>query len=163
MAVLRKRDAMIYTQKQIDRFWSNVDIREPDECWPWKRSKHPGGYGQVGLVVDGNSRVHKAHKVAWEINRDTRLPLWLRARHSCDNRLCCNPHHVVVQPDHITGVDLPRGIHGERHGRAKLTEQQARLIKYRLNLLTTREVADAFNIAYHTVWDIRRNITWRHI
>ncbi len=153
----------MYTQKQIDRFWSNVDMGGTDQCWPWKRSQHPGGYGQVALLIDGQNRVHKAHKVAWEIHHGKRLPMWQRVKHSCGNRLCCNPHHVVLTDSVEPSGETINQARGESHGKAKLTEKQARLIKYKLNLLTTRDIADAFSVAYHTVWDLRKGITWKHI
>ena len=152
----------MYKQTQIDRFWSNVDVAGTDRCWPWKRSRHQGGYGQVALLVDGKNRVHKAHKVAWEIHNGNSLPMWQRVWHSCDNRICCNPHHIItstVEPSD-QGVTQARG---EGHGKAKLTEKQARLIKYRLNLLSTRDIAEAFSVSGHTIWDLRHGITWKHI
>ena len=78
---------MIYSAKQIDRFWNNVELGERDECWPWKRSQLENGYGQVSLRVDGHDRILKAHKVAWEIRYNTRLAFGVRAGH---NRQPCN-------------------------------------------------------------------------
>ncbi len=149
---------MIYTQRQVDRFWNNVAVGEPDECWPWKRSS-VNGYGQVSLKVNDSARILKAHKVAWELHNDQRLSIFDRATHSCGNKLCCNPHHVIVD----STPDVPAGVRGEKHGNAKLTARQVKLIKYRLNALTTREIADTMRVSYGTIWDIRRLITWRHI
>ncbi len=149
---------MIYTQRQVDRFWNNVEVGEPEACWLWKLSAVKG-YGQVGLKVGDNARILKAHKVAWEIHNDKPLALNARATHSCDNQLCCNPRHVVVDDT----PDLPAGVRGEKHGNAKLTARQVRLIKYRLNALTTREIATAMSVSFHTIWDIKKGITWRHI
>jgi hypothetical protein len=28
-------------------FWRNVDIKTDDECWEWKLSRTPQGYGRV--------------------------------------------------------------------------------------------------------------------
>ena len=151
-----------YSIIQVCRFWDNVSVGKPSECWNWKRSRHSNGYGQVGLRINGKDRILKAHRVAWEIHNDTLLSPGSRVTHTCDNPLCCNPHHVVVQPLDKVIVNQP-GPRGEKHGRAKLTEKQAMLIKYKLNMLTTREIADSFSVAFHTVWDIRKGITWRHI
>ncbi len=153
----------MYTQVQIDRFWNNVEVGQPDKCWPWKRSTHGSGYGQVGLKIDGKDRVMKAHKVAWEIHNNERLTPFTRVTHSCDNRLCCNPGHVDADLHHLPNPDLPHGMRGEANGRSKLTERQVRIVKYRLNALTTREIADAFSVAFHTIWDIRKGKTWRHV
>ena len=153
----------MYTTKQIDRFWKNVAVGETADCWLWKRSQHSRGYGQVGLRVDGKDNIYKAHKVAWEIHNDQRLPPGTRATHSCDNPLCCNPHHIIVNQNREPFEGTPIGARGESHGMAKLTEKQVRLIKYRLNALTTREIADTMGVSFHTIWDIRQSVTWRHI
>ena len=155
---------MIYTEKQIERFWSNVDILGADECWPWKRSLHSKGYGQVGLRIDGQDKVFKAHKVAWEITHKQRIPAGVHGLHTCDERLCCNPSHIYLQGHPTPGLADDRGVaRGSRNGRAVLSERQAILVKYRLNDLTTREVADTIGVNYNTVWDIRHDKTWRHI
>jgi len=31
------------------RFWSKVDKRGPDECWPWTAASIPGGWGYFYL------------------------------------------------------------------------------------------------------------------
>jgi predicted DNA-binding protein YlxM (UPF0122 family) len=59
--------------------------------------------------------------------------------------------------------ELLAGVRGEKHGNAKLTSSQVRLIKYRLNALSTREIADAMSVSFGTIWDIKKGITWRHI
>jgi len=153
---------MIYTRKQVDRFWNNVAVGKSDECWPWKLSQHSSGYGQVGLRVDGKDRILKAHKVAWEIHNTDRLLPGQRVTHGCGNRLCCNPHHIVV-PLSPPGTTKPVAACGEKHGMAKLTDSKVSIIKYRLTALTTREIATAFSVSFNTIWDIRKRITWRHI
>ncbi len=155
---------MIYSQKQIDRFWNNVAVGGPDDCWNWKLSQHSNGYGQVGLRINAQSKILKAHKVAWEIHHNVRLPHGARAKHTCSNKLCCNPHHVIVSTESVHAAYMKLAhARGEVHGMSKLTERQVKIIKYRLNALTTREVADAFSIGYNTIWDIRKGITWRHV
>lgn len=149
---------MIYSQKQIDRFWANVDVGDAERCWHWKLSTN-SGYGQVAL----GGRILKAHKVAWEIHNDAQIPIEGRATHSCGSRLCCNPRHVVVWPREFLANEGLTGARGESHGNAKLTERQVRLVKYRLNTLTTREIADTMRVSFHTIWDIRKGVTWRHI
>ncbi len=157
----------MYTQTQIDRFWNNVDVSGPDECWPWKRSRHSSGYGQVAIKIDNRERVLKAHKVAWEIHNNELLLLHVRVTHSCGNHLCCNPHHVVIPPHQLQmGAGLSHGMvntRGENNGRSILTERQVRIIKYRLNALTTREIADAFSVSFHAIWDIRKGVTWGYV
>ncbi len=73
----------------IDTFWKNVDIRQFDECWNWKRAISDNGYG----VVYFNKKNTYAHRVAYA---DQISPI-LKGKvvdHLCRNRACCNPSHL---------------------------------------------------------------------
>jgi hypothetical protein len=76
-----------------ERFWSKVEQRASDECWPWTRGKS-GEYGSVGHV-EVNGRVVTqvgAHRVAFYLTHG----YWPRvARHTCHNPPCCNPGHII--------------------------------------------------------------------
>src|SRR5690606_8891899 len=55
-------------------------------------------------------------------------------RHTCDNRACCNPAHLLVGTarDNIhDAMDRGRLRIRERHPSAKLTDQDVRDIRYR--------------------------------
>jgi len=95
----------------IERFWSHVDVRGPDECWPWKACRHGQGYG-IFKMTTGVWK--KAHRVAYFLTHGT----WPDAvLHSCDNPPCCNPRHLSagtqllnVADRHAKGRDHhPRG------------------------------------------------------
>lgn len=47
----------------VERFWSKVDRRGPDECWPWTAASNEKGYGRFWL----NGRTVPAHRVAYEL------------------------------------------------------------------------------------------------
>lgn len=75
------------------RFWSKIDRRGPDECWPWlaKAVITTLKYGAVNLqgVVTG------AHRVAYALHNQG-IPEEGVIRHSCDNPKCCNPKHLLA-------------------------------------------------------------------
>jgi hypothetical protein len=76
-----------------DRFWSKVDVRGEDECWPWKAGKLRKGYGcfHIGRTVVG------AHRAAWATQHGRSLPPSdVEVMHSCDNPPCCNPNHLSL-------------------------------------------------------------------
>jgi hypothetical protein len=73
-----------------ERFWSKVDVRGPDECWPWMGRTDDGGYGRF-TVGRGNV---VASRVAWELHNGRSLPEGQKALHSCDNPPCMNPAHL---------------------------------------------------------------------
>jgi hypothetical protein len=72
-----------------ERFWSQVDRRGHDECWPWLGAKDRDGYGQFGI-----GGLHKkAHRVAYQWLRGA-FPEHLTIDHLCLNTPCVNPWHM---------------------------------------------------------------------
>jgi hypothetical protein len=75
-----------------ERFWSYVDKRGPDECWPWTGYTHVGfGYGMISIA--GQHAMLLSHRVALELS-GVKIPEGLGALHKCDNPPCCNPRHL---------------------------------------------------------------------
>ena len=91
------------------RFWSKVQVRGLDECWPWLDKPGADGYGRFN-VGTGLSPV-LAHRFAWvqsvgqTLLEDGPEPdtldhtchnetLACRGGVTCPHRLCCNPYHL---------------------------------------------------------------------
>lgn len=77
------------TPAHAERFWEKVDVRGPDECWPWLAAVNRYGYGKFQLR--GHDR--KAHRVAYELVVGF-IPDGLTIDHLCRERACCNPSHM---------------------------------------------------------------------
>ena len=73
-----------------ERFWSKVDRRGPDECWPWNGSRTPKGYGQIW----SGGRSVPAAQVAWALGNAQPFPEGMEGCHTCDNPPCVNPTHI---------------------------------------------------------------------
>jgi hypothetical protein len=73
-----------------ERFWSKVDKRGPEECWPWTGAHLSNGYGSLGAVHGANQR--GAHRVAFFVAHGHWPSV---ARHTCDNKWCVNAAHIV--------------------------------------------------------------------
>ena len=73
-----------------ERFWSKVDIRGEDECWPWTGADDGHGRGQFYM----NGRKYRSPRIAWSVSNGVPFPDGLLACHSCDNPPCCNPRHI---------------------------------------------------------------------
>lgn len=89
-----------------ERFWSKVDRRGPDECWPWTGALSPKGYGKF-RGADG--RTKQAHRVAYELAVGP-IPAGMTIDHvrsrGCIHRHCVNPAHL----EPVTmGVNVLRG------------------------------------------------------
>lgn len=77
--------------KDKERFWKYVDQRGPTDCWPWKASVRPNGYGQFGV----RGQVFYPHRISYFLAYGP-IPEGLLVLHACDNPPCCAPHHLTV-------------------------------------------------------------------
>jgi len=149
-----------YTPQDISRFWSKVKVAGSNECWLWQAGTNDQGYGTFRL---GN--MNRAHRVSFEITNGP-IPEGLDVLHTCDNPPCVNPHHLWLGTNLDNVIDREtkqRGNHprGESHGRAKLTEEQARYI--RASFECARVLATRFRISKTQVKDIKNKRAWKHI
>lgn len=89
-------------------------------------------------------------------------------RHTCDNKLCINPEHLILgtQLDNIKDmIERNRMPRGSNRPNAKITEKEAAEIKLMLlkTDLTQKEIAKNFGVSYCIVKQIKQGRTWRHV
>jgi len=84
----------VFTYDDAIRFWSTVNIGLSEHCWEWKGHRRTDGYGLFSIQRDGGQRFLKTHRVAFEIFCGP-IPQGLSIRHTCDNRPCVNPTHLL--------------------------------------------------------------------
>lgn len=77
-------------QTLAERFWSKVDRRGADQCWPWTGARDARGYGSIHH--DGRRR--RATQVSWSLANGEAFPEGKCACHTCDNPPCVNPAHL---------------------------------------------------------------------
>ncbi len=75
----------------IEDFWKAVAVGDPLECWEWTGAKNSGGRG----ILRFGSKTITAPRIAYALTKGSFFE-WLYICHTCDNPLCCNPHHMFV-------------------------------------------------------------------
>lgn len=142
----------------MDRFWSKVDIRGVDDCWPWLRSENGHGYG---AFADGGT-MRGAHVVSWERHHGRKVPRGKCVLHRCDYRLCCNYGHLFLGTRRENQQDMKakgRAARGRKNARVKLTDN-AVLAIYCFPAMSHGAIAAKFNTSRETVSQIRRGARW---
>lgn len=149
----------------MQRFWSKVDIRGPDDCWDWTAGQQGSGYGTFGRGTRQEGK-ELAHRMAWELTNGP-IPKGMCICHHCDNKLCCNPEHLFLGSYKENTADMiqkGRQPKGEDHRNAKLKNSDIPRIRELLRRGTPpREIAAEYQVARRTISCINTGATWRHI
>mgnify|MGYP003543178892 FL=1 len=145
----------------LERFNCYVEVRGPEECWPWTGTTAPNGYG----VLTFAGKPHRAHRLSY-LFANGRIGMYSPKRsmsvcHRCDNPNCVNPAHLFVGTDGDNVRDASakgRIQRGEKHYAAKLSEEQ--VLAIRADLRSDRQVALGYEVSSSTVAHIRRDGSW---
>lgn len=86
-------------------------------------------------------------------------------RHTCDNRLCINPEHLLIgtHKDNVSDrVKRGRSAKGEDNGRSKLTESEVLAI-LKDTVTPKMKLAKTYNVDAKAIRDIKNGITWKAV
>ena len=127
-------------------------------CWEWQQSRDTHGYPQStfkGRKITGNRLSYAAFKgsITFKV-----------VRHTCDNRACVNPDHLILGSEADNSADMverERQAYGERNGSANLSAEQA--IAILKDSRTCREIAADYGVWKGTVSAIKTGRTWSKI
>lgn len=150
-------------------------------CWEWSGNRNSQGYGVFTRLIDGQRKVFSAHREAYRIYKGE-PPSGMCVMHTCDNRLCTNPDHLVVgtwadnnrdrslkgRSGSRTYSDAEKArysemLKGSGNALAKLSEAQAAAIKREHPDMSNREVAMLYGVSKAVACHIRTGRSWKHV
>lgn len=152
-------------------------------CQNWTGPINNEGYGVLFLKsvkANGGRQVKSAHRFSYEKYVGP-IPDSMCLMHSCDNRRCVNPAHLSVGTWSENNKDrsikgrsgsktysaedkekYSKMFRGSGNANAKLTEEQAREIKY-CTTMGCAQLAKKFGVSRITVQTIRSGRAWKHV
>lgn len=166
------------SEKYLIRFWSRVDKRGPDECWPWTAALSHG-YGNMSLPVPGGKKEFGANRISLFLKTGNRLE-FLQALHTCDNPPCCNPDHLYAGDERRNILDCiernryrgyfsqdPENSKGANNPNSKLTQDDILEIRkfkgQRMSAAGLAVVLKRFNICSSSFYYIRSETSWKSL
>lgn len=134
----------------LARFWSKVDVRRPGECWEWQNALNSNGYG-IFRPSAGMGTV-RAHRFAYIAVKGDLAPSD-KVRHSCDNPMCCNPHHLLAGTQAQNVADMHE--RGRRKYSSRLTDADVlEVIRLARSGENYRNIAMRFGVSRAWVSDL---------
>jgi len=136
-----------------------------DECWEYQGFLNHDGYAQYS---DEHRCTKRVHRVIYGLHYCEPLSSREVVRHTCDNRSCCNPHHLIkgTQLDNVRDC-VERGRFpnraGECNGRATLNKQTVLDIRkiYSSGMWSYGLLSQLFKVDRTTIAHIIKNRTWK--
>lgn len=152
------QDFFALTQEQkemvISKFQKYYVPGDKKECWMWTGLKYQrsgkngknGGYGRLTFYSLGIDVY--AHRFAWMLRYNTRVPSELYCCHTCDVRDCVNPHHIKIADSRENTLDaVARGRWKNRGKHQMPIEERVKIVQEYISGATGKELKKKYGIS----------------
>jgi len=151
-------------EKLLPKPFEDRYIPEPmSGCFLWLQCLDKDGYAKFGL----NGKTMKGHRYSFELTKGP-IPTGLELRHTCHNKCCVNPNHLLpgthaenMRDEVVAGKTIDRSPKGEDSVASKLTEKQ--VLDIFKDTRYQYVIANEYNVGKTAVWRIKHGATWSHI
>ena len=161
----------MFTQKEIDKFWSRVN--KTDNCWEYTGYRDRDGYGIMYINENNKVKLLGAHRFSVLLHgRD--IPQGYVVMHHCDNPCCVNPQHL--KPATVAENNLDKKLKGRSksvghsmpgslHPHSKLTENDVVTIRTTYQGIHGQlsQIARQYKVTPALIHDIVKRKAWKHI
>ena len=132
----------------MDFIKNNITIDEVTKCWNWNKSLTSAGYGQF----QRDKKYWTTHTFVY-VQLYGEIPKGSVIRHTCHNRKCCNPDHLVIG----THKD---NYHDSRDAHIKADNRRAKgCIILGKHYRTFMDATNALKISSKTLYKYTDNVT----
>lgn len=135
-------------------------VQENTSCWICtSHGTNPGGYPQKTF----NGRTSSVARYMYTLVNGA-IPPGMHIRHTCDNKMCINPDHLLMgtHKDNMQDmVDRKRHRYGMTHPKAILTNDAVKHIRH--SSLAPKLLAHKYEVAQATIYSVRSKRTWKHL
>ena len=162
---------MDITQRDINRFYRHVSEPNENGCRLWTGAK-THGYGNIRF----NGKIWKTHRFAYHLyHTEEDIEGWCIC-HTCDVPSCVEETHLWKGTKQDNAVDMCnkerhadlRGTHvncGENSPRAKLTEEDVRVIRHRFDdeYITKTQLAKDYGVSIGCIQHVINKMNWKEV
>lgn len=155
-------EAITIDRRKIASILSRVEFSE-NGCWNWQGWLDRGGYGYV-CYKNRDINIHRFF-YAWCCGA---IPKGKIVRHTCNNRKCVNPEHLILGTMWDNSQDMinsGNSLTGERNPNSALTEkailEMAEL--YKTGCVSLKDISEEYKVSPGVVQAALSGSTWKYL